>query len=302
MDVQRAAAALPGGHDDLAAVLLQHADRRFVQARERHVGDASRHQGHAVPALPLGGKRAADLAEEEGRIGGWRELFEIAQASQQFEEAHAADQRLHPARLVEVQHGAGNRSSWRAIAAGGRRRSGAPAARPAPRGRCASICARASSTMLPVPHAGGARRFAAAAGQAQVDVLDVGRRDGRAVGHLHHLVDAAARRIHLEAQLAIGRAGVQAKAAVDAAVEIELPRSQVVLFRYGDRVGHGSKVLRVKQVLDLSHDFQIAAGGGPQVERRFPRFRRELDDHFPTPCGRLRPASPLRPRHASKYP
>ena len=65
-------------------------------------------------------------------------------------------------------------------------------------------------------------RFAGAAGQAQADVLDVGGRDGGPLlGHLHHLVDAAARRIHLQAQLAIGGAGVQAQAAVDAAVQVE---------------------------------------------------------------------------------
>src|SRR3954470_9960766 len=84
------------------------------------------------------------------------------------------------------------------------------------------------------------RRFAAAASQAEVDVLNVRRRDRGAVRHLHHLVDAAARRVHLDAELAIGGAGVQTKTAMHATVEVELPRSQSGFFRYDGTIGHGS--------------------------------------------------------------
>ena len=73
MDVQRAAAALSGGHNHLAAVLLQHAHRGLVQPRERDIGDAARHQRHAVAPLAFGGKRLADLAEEEWRLRGRRQ-------------------------------------------------------------------------------------------------------------------------------------------------------------------------------------------------------------------------------------
>ena len=47
---------------------------------------------------------------------------------------------------------------------------------------------------------------------------------GAPCGHLHHLIDAPARRIHLDAEFAISRAGVQAETAVHAAVEIDLLR------------------------------------------------------------------------------
>ena len=70
----------------------------------------------------------------------------------------------------------------------------------------------------------GAGRFAAAAGQAQADMFLIGGRNGAAIRHLDHLVDSAARGIHLQSQLAIGRTGVEAETAVDTAVEIGLLR------------------------------------------------------------------------------
>ena len=73
---------------------------------------------------------------------------------------------------------------------------------------------RAGSLHQPaVLHAGRTRRFAAAARQTKIEMLDVRRIDLRcARSHLHHLVDAAARRIHLHAELAIRRAVVQTQA------------------------------------------------------------------------------------------
>ena len=90
-----------------------------------------------------------------------------------------------------------------------------------------------------VVHARRAGDLAAAAGQAQIDVFDVGRADGRARGDLGHLVDASARRIHLQAQLAIGGAGVQAQATMDAAVQIGLLGPIVRDLRYDCRAVHG---------------------------------------------------------------
>ena len=52
----------------------------------------------------------------------------------------------------------------------------------------------------------------------------IGIGDRRAARHLHHLINAAARRIHFDVQLAIGGAGVQAQPAVHALVEIGLAR------------------------------------------------------------------------------
>src|SRR5439155_19838185 len=86
-----------------------------------------------------------------------------------------------------------------------------------------------------VLHSRRTRRLAAATGQAQPDVLDVGRPDRHSIRYLHHLVNAAARRIHLHAQLAISGAGVQTEAAMDAAIEIGLLRA----IRYESKVCHG---------------------------------------------------------------
>ena len=86
---------------------------------------------------------------------------------------------------------------------------------------------RAGSFNQPaILHARRTRRFASAAREAEIQMLDVGRIDLRfARRHLHHLIDAAARRIHLDAQLAIRRAVVQAQAAVHTSIEIRLLRS-----------------------------------------------------------------------------
>ena len=76
-------------------------------------------------------------------------------------------------------------------------------------------------------------------------MLDIDGVIGAPFGDLRHLEDAAARRIHLEAQFAISRTRVQAESAMDATVEIGLPRADLdfrrdFLFRYGHRAGPGS--------------------------------------------------------------
>ena len=63
--------------------------------------------------------------------------------------------------------------------------------------------------------------------------------DRRASGHPNHLVDAAARRTHLHSEFAVGGTGVQAEAAVNALIEVELRGSQIGLLRYDGKVGHG---------------------------------------------------------------
>ena len=71
---------------------------------------------------------------------------------------------------------------------------------------------------------GRAGAFAAAAGEAQIDMFAVGVADRLPFGDLHHLIDAPARRVHFNAQFAVGGAGVQTQAAMHAAVEIGLLR------------------------------------------------------------------------------
>ena len=109
--VQRAAAALALRHHHLAAVRLQHAHRGLIQAREADVGDASGQKRHAILALALRRKRAADLAEEERRLGRRRELFADRPAGPAASDAQPAHQRLESADLVKVEQRAGHRSA-----------------------------------------------------------------------------------------------------------------------------------------------------------------------------------------------
>ena len=238
VDVQRAAASLVLRDDHFAAVLLEHPHGGFVQSRKRHVGDAS---GQESDPVALGAERrkgAAHLAEEERRIGRGRKLLQISQAAQQLQETQGAHQGLHAAGLVQVEQRSGERHGGARL----QHAEGQPAhlpREPAPVDLRFDLRPRILHHAA-IAHARGAGRFASAAGQAQADVLHVGRRDRRAVGHLHHLVDAAARRIHLQTQLAIRRAGVEAEPAMHATVQVELARSGSDLFRCGYRVGHDS--------------------------------------------------------------
>ena len=76
-----------------------------------------------------------------------------------------------------------------------------------------------------VGDAGGADGLAVAALQALVEVADgVRRRVDAAFGQRAHQVEAAARRLRLEAGLDVGGAGLQAEAAVDAAREVRVGR------------------------------------------------------------------------------
>ncbi len=82
---------------------------------------------------------------------------------------------------------------------------------------------------VPVLNAGGTSRLARQASQAAVDVRD------KSFAHRHvafvdvqHLIDAAARRIHLHTQNFVGRAMVQAKSAVHAGAK-QLPGGNVLI-------------------------------------------------------------------------
>jgi hypothetical protein len=85
---------------------------------------------------------------------------------------------------------------------------------------------------LAVLDAGGAGRFAGAAVEAFVDVVDEGRSDGEVASlefarglilrDAHHLVDAAAWGVGLEVPEAIGGAGAETEAAVHTASVIRV--------------------------------------------------------------------------------
>ena len=230
MQVQGAATALALRHHHLAAVALQHAHRGLIQARETDVGDAPGEKRHAIFALAFRRKRAADLAEEERRLRGRCELLQIAQAAQEPQLSQPARQRLESTHLEKVEQRAGHRKGSARLQQLHEYQMPQFAREPAAVGVRFQFGARIFHHAA-VAHARRAGRFAAPAGQAKADVLAVGIADGRAVGHLDHLVDAAARRIHLQAELTIGGAGVQTQAAMHAAVQVELPGSQIGLVR-----------------------------------------------------------------------
>jgi hypothetical protein len=238
--VQRSAATLAFGYDYFAAVALQHPDRCFVQAREAHVRDAARQQRHSVPPLSLRRKCAADLAEEERRLGGWRHYCQIAQRPEELDVVKRSNQRSQSARFVEVEQRAGRGQRRARLQQVYIKQAPESALKPPSRNLRLNLRPR----ILHHPAVWNSRRtrgFAPAASQAQVDMPQVRGRDGLALGHLNHLENPAAWRIHLEAEFPVGRAGVQAQPAVNAFVEVELLRPvHGCLLRYGHKVCPGS--------------------------------------------------------------
>ena len=91
----------------------------------------------------------------------------------------------------------------------------------------------------PVLHARRTGGLTGAARQAEIDVLDVIVVDLHLpFGDLDHLIDASTRGVHLNTQLAVSRARVEAEPAVNALVQIALLR--LIEQRYvGDRGRRG---------------------------------------------------------------
>ena len=191
-------------------------------------------------ALALRRKRPPNLAEEKRRLSGGRQLREFTQTAQQLEQPQRTHQGLDAACLVQIKqrsHRGEGRARFQQV---DENQPAHPARKPPAAGIRLNLRARILHHAS-ISHAGRAGGFAAPAGQAEIDMLPVGFSDGRAGGHLHHLVDAPARRIHLEAEFAVRGAGIETQPAVDAAVQIELTGSETGLFKYGCRVFHGSE-------------------------------------------------------------
>ncbi len=210
-----------------------------MQAGERNVGHAAGEEGHAVPANTVGGKCFADLGKEERRVGRRRELCHVAESAEHPHQAQTARQRLQAADFIQVEQGAGDREQGARLEELAEQERAQPASQAAARNAGFDFGAGLLHHAA-VWHAGRAGGFAAAAGQAEADVFEVSRGDRRALGDLHHLIDAAAGRIHLQAQFAVGGAGVQAETTVDTLIQIELVGPGGARFRGDGRVGHGS--------------------------------------------------------------
>jgi hypothetical protein len=178
------------------------------------------------------------MMRRKRRLGGGRELLHLAQSPEHSELTQSARRRLQPQPLEKIQQRprhAERRARFQHVheheAA---HAAGEPSARAAHFDFRARIFHHA-----PVTHSRRTCRFASAARQAQVDVLLIGLCDGRSGGHLHHLVNPSARRIHFQAQHTVRGARVQTQPAMHAAVQVELARAKRGLFRYGGRVFHG---------------------------------------------------------------
>ena len=106
---------------------------------------------------------------------------------------------------------------------------------------------------MSVLHAGGTRGLAIQAAETAVNVGNerIGQRQPALV-NLQHLVDAAARRIHLRAQRAIGGAIVQTQAAVHA-LGIQVPTGLLAGREVGNRI--------------------LDDGSGKAQKRNLPRFK-----------------------------
>ena len=111
---------------------------------------------------------------------------------------------------------------------------------------------------------------------------------GAPFGDLHHLVDAAARRIHLHAQLAICRAGVQAETAMNATVQVEGLGLVGGMFKYGCRVCHDSITGRGSNLSLIRHmTSKSCPAAGHSSSEAFGLRAGILDDRLPTGFGAL---------------
>jgi hypothetical protein len=90
---QRTAADLAGGHDDLAAVGGEHANRCFVQLRETDLCDAAGEKCNAGSFLAFCGERSPQLREEEGILDLRHQAVALGHAKQ-LQEADITRQSL----------------------------------------------------------------------------------------------------------------------------------------------------------------------------------------------------------------
>ena len=130
---QCAAADLSGGHDDFAAVGLQHADGGAVEFAEGDLRDAAREERDARAALALRRKGLAKVREEKFRVDFRQKPFALLQAEQAQNSGARAPGRPDPnagrsaasARLLAMLRGIGQQLAIDEIARDARERAGA---------------------------------------------------------------------------------------------------------------------------------------------------------------------------------
>ncbi len=232
--LERAAAALPPRHGHLATREHEQAHRLVVDAREHHLHHAGGEEGGARPRHARGMEDERIGAHLHPRAGRERRRHPLESAlaagqerrdhlpaahgevRQQGARGPRAQERLEH-RVLHQAHQVGGAVHGRAV---GHQPHQGPLAEPARERALAHAALELPARHLEQPavgHARGAGGLAGAAAQAMVEVLEqrVAGRDAR-LGEAAHEVEAPARRVGLELERAVGRAGGQAQPAVDA--------------------------------------------------------------------------------------
>jgi len=241
---KRATASLFQWHDDFAAVGGEHADGSFLQSGKSHVGNAAGKKGNACTPPSHGRKRRPNATKEKIIIDAREEAVSFGKAKQ-LENPDAACDRLQAGPLVEAEKtgrifdkmGSREKLLEKEVTCG----ASEPGALVTAFDTCAGVF-----DQPPVFDAGWAGGFTSAAVKTLFDVLDEPIADARfrnslagefTLKDVEHLLDAATRRIRLEIPQSIGGAGIEAKAAADAAsvVLVDRRRARDRVYRHGVR-------------------------------------------------------------------
>src|SRR5262245_55990502 len=222
VQVERSAAPLTARHHHVPPRGGEEPSRPRVHVGEEEALHAAGEESGPAPRLAARGQEVGQRLR--GGHGGEQRLqgLELAEGREQAEPAH---QRLRSRGLVELEppEEGGETSGMRE----GLER---PTRRRMIGLRSADVLARELGPRrlqeLAEGHAGGARRLAAAAAETEIEVTGEGWGETNpSLGGRAHEIDAAARRVHLLAQHAIGRALRQTDAAVDTGAQALRGRS-----------------------------------------------------------------------------
>ena len=239
MQLQRPATALAPGDDDVPARQRQQAHGVAVDVVEEVALHAPGDDGHAAARLAAG----RQVLRQAGLVGhALEQRVHRGQPRKAGQQAAAPDQALQspaPIATGQAQHGTepiGMRQDPEE-----ERRQPALAHRPPAPLHLAPRDLEQRSEL----HAGRTRRLARPAAETEIEMTRVGRRRLQpALRHRAHQVQAAARRVHLLAEDAIGGALRQADAAVHARAEHGRRRG---IGEAGDGVGGSRHQVRCRR-------------------------------------------------------
>ena len=102
MGCERAAAKLPMGHDDFAAVSGENENGGLVEPRESDVGDATREEDDTSAARTSGRKGLTNAGKEKGVVDAREEAFTIGEA-EEVENTTGAREGLQAGTLIYAE-------------------------------------------------------------------------------------------------------------------------------------------------------------------------------------------------------